>query len=605
MRRCGIGWPRRLVVLAICVWLVPAVGCASSGEVPASKFRQWVTTLAAEDMEGRGADTAGLVKARDMIARHFAGLGLRTPATDRMLQEFSVRTSVRAVQQELAARGTEGEAAAAAGKEFVAFGFSAEKSFEGQAAFVGYALSSKANRYDSLGGGAKDAVKGKVAIALRYEPQGSEGKSLWAGSAGRAWSRDASLARKVDWAGRHGAAALLLVDPPTHAGALIATGRTTFGWSPMPVLHISPDYLRRILKVAGVDEAGWRRMLAKANGVGGIDLLNMTVRGAVKLEPTETAQHNVVALLPGAGKLMGEYVIVGAHYDHIGYGRDGAKLIHPGADDNASGTAAVMLLAEWFAAKAADGDGKRPASRRTIVFVAFAAEELGLLGSRHMVAKLDELGIEKAKIAGMVNLDMVGRLRDQTVGVGGADSGKGLQAVTQREGESLGLQLRMSRRGPGLSDHVSFDRAKIPAVFLCTGFNPDIHKPTDTAEKVNAAGSVKVTRLAERLIDYLATCPERPVYVAATRAVKRAYLGVVIDDGDGPGCRVARILANSPAGKVGIRTGDVVVRYNDKALKAAGDLSAAVTKSKPGQTVKLRVLRAGKPTTISVKLVAR
>src|SRR5204862_2883323 len=231
----------------------------------------------------------------------------------------------------------------------------------------------------------------------------------------------------------------------------------------------------------------------------------------------------VVGILPGTDeKLRDEAIVIGAHYDHLGRGGEGSLApdqvgtIHPGADDNASGTAAVLGLARAFAAA-----GGAP---RTLVFVTFAGEEMGLLGSAHYV-RHPALPLDRTVL--MVNLDMVGRLRNDKVFVGGADSAKELRQVLDDAARGLGLTLQLRGDPFSPSDHTSFYAAGRPVLFLFTGAHGDYHRPTDTSDKINADGLRAVATLATRAITTVAAAPSAPatakVEVPAPGPPRAAY----------------------------------------------------------------------------------
>lgn len=587
-------------ILAVGVCGSPVAAAAVAAQ-EAETYVEWVTKLASPQLEGRGVGTEGIVRAREYIAAHFKSAGLKGAFDGGMTQKFEVRAGVRCVRRALSvvARGPKGEVEAKPGEDFVPFGFSASQAFRGEAVFVGYAIASAGRKYSSLGAAGKDAVRGKVAVALRYEPHDAKGKSLWTQRAG-SWSREAGLIGKAGWAAKHGAAALLIVNPPSRrADGLVSTSRTAFPAAKVPVLHVTEAFLKRILTAAGRDEKAYQKLIDKANGAGGVDPLGVTLAGRVELKPYTSGLHNVAAVLPGSGKLADEYVIVGAHYDHIGFGRSGRKRLHPGADDNASGTAGVMMLAKCFSRRAAD----LPTPRRTIVFVTFAGEEIGLRGSRHMVAHPADLGIRREQITAMVNMDMIGRLKDDRLAVWGVDSGKGLRGLVGELGGKSGLKLRLGG-SIGPSDHAAFYTAKVPVVGLITGIHRDMHRPTDTADKINGEGAVKVLRFAETLVTALATRPERIAYTPLPPRSRRAYLGVMPDP-SADRCRLARIVPDGPADKAGLRDGDVLVTWAGKPIADVDAMRAQLARSKPGQKVRIQLLRGTEKVDLTVRLGGR
>ena len=225
----------------------------------------------------------------------------------------------------------------------------------------------------------------------------------------------------------------------------------------------------------------------------------------------ELATDNVGGVLPGKGMLANEWVIIGAHYDHVGYGRPGRTAddapVHPGADDNASGTAAMMILAERFAD--AYANAPEDANLRSILFMAFSAEEMGLLGSRHYVRN-STLNADDVQI--MINLDMIGRLRGNKLMVQGVDSAENLYEIIRDELVESEMLIHADPNGRGPSDHASFYGGGIPVLFFFTGTHDVYHQPGDVALTVNPRGASAIIDLVYNIIDKLLKLPEHLEY---------------------------------------------------------------------------------------------
>lgn len=331
--------------------------------------------------------------------------------------------------------------------------------------------------------------------------------------------------------------------------------------------------------------------------------------------------QNVVGILPGRGSLAGEAIVIGAHYDHIGQStrkdRDGNLVYFPGADDNASGTAGLMMLARWFAEREptmAEQD------RRTIIFAAFTGEERGLHGSAYLAANGPKAPPTVAttrpdgrfKVVAMLNMDMIGRLRSNRLYVQGVESGDRWREIVGDAVAGRTLDVRMSGGGYGPSDHASFYARGVPVLFFITGGHSDVHRPTDTPDKINAAGAIEVLGLVDAVARSLRVAPNNVGYVKTERrttmpaAPAGAYLGVMLDHiEDGDGCMLADILPDGPAAKAGLKPEDVIVGFNGRKIADARALLAAVAGQKPGDLVKLQVRRAGKLLDIQVTLGQR
>lgn len=315
---------------------------------------------------------------------------------------------------------------------------------------------------------------------------------------------------------------------------------------------------------------------------------------------------NVIGVLPGSGKLAGQVLIIGAHYDHLGLGGfgsmdpDSSGKIHNGADDNASGTVGLIEIARRLAAHRGD--------RRTIICIAFTAEELGDIGSdyyvKHPVRPIDST-------YAMLNLDMVGRLRNDRLLVLGVASAKELGPLVDSLSRGTGLTIAASGDGWGPSDHASFYAAHLPVLHFFTDTHEDYHRTTDDADKINADGIVRVAWYAADIAWNLATRPERLTFVDAPKPAPMAggygaYLGSIPDMSSSPGgVRLTGVRTGSPAEKGGIKAGDVITKIGDKVVGNLYDMTDALRAHKPGDTVEIVVTRDGQSVTLTVTLGRR
>jgi len=584
------------------ILLLTFVGCADTPiatlrHVPrgeTQRFQQIVTDLSAPEMQGRGAGTSGIKLARDYIVEQFAAIGLEPAFDGAYTQGFEITTGVDATRQQLVIDGRELQP----GENFSVLGFSANGNFQGEAVFVGYGIDDEGRRYNSYADLPTDALDGKVAIAFRYEPQNDKGVSQWTEQRHR-WSRSASMLQKARWAAQRGAVALLVVNPPSQETPLRDTRRTMSAEAAsIPVLHIAPHVAAQLNLVDLQRRAD--------GGEPATQSLGQSFTGEVKLEQMRDEVFNVAGVLPGSGALKDEVIVVGAHYDHLGYGHFGSlateEAIHPGADDNASGVAALIMLAGRMADRH---------TGRTVVFIAFAGEERGLLGSTHYVKQL----AETTPVAAMVNFDMVGRMEERTLyafGVGSADE---LKPMVQAAAARAGLQLKTDDSPLGASDHATFTMREVPAIHLFTGIHLDYHRPSDTAEKINAEGGVRVVDVSETLLRSLRG-GERLVFNPNAMHQPRmayagqsgAYLGVMPDyatiSGD-QGCGVSAVTPGGPAQAAGLEGGDMIVRWNETKIGNVYDLTRALGESEPGQMITVAIERDGRVQLIEITLGTR
>lgn len=324
--------------------------------------------------------------------------------------------------------------------------------------------------------------------------------------------------------------------------------------------------------------------------------------------PPELRTQNVFALLRGRDpRLRGQYVVIGAHFDHLGRSTEGALdpdtvAVRKGADDNASGTAAVLELARILA--------KSP-PRRSVLFVNFSAEEEGLLGSQYFV---DHSPVPIDSIVAMLNFDMVGRLRNDKLIIYGTKTAKEMPAILDSANMETALHITGNGDGFGPSDQTSFYQKDMPVLFFFTDLHEDYHRATDVASKINAAGEARVVSLGESIARSIADRPARLTFVKSAapapttqREGTDVYLGTIPDmaASDQFGLKITGVRAGSPAEKGGLQAGDVIVEFGGKAVKDLYAYSDALYSHVPGDEVQVVVVRNGQRVTLTVTLGKR
>jgi hypothetical protein len=507
----------RTFVLALGLALVARASAAPPAEIPPEALLAHIRFLASDELKGRGNGTEGLDRAADYIARAFSAAGLSPAgAGGTWFQPFdliagltvgsgnrlSIEHGGRRVSfalgvsyYPLAVTAGEGVSAPSAGLERVPL------------VFAGYGLSAPARGYDDYAG---VDVAGKAVLVFTHEPQERDASSRLNGSRPM---EEAGLDAKAAAARGRGAVALLAVSDRTHRNDDAPYG--IFNVDPdaeehgIPVLRIRREELRPLIDAWGLDELA--RLIDTDLVPRSRPLEGASVDYVEHLAKNRRTVRNVVGILPGSDPVMArEAVVIGAHYDHVGLGGrfsvtpERTGEIHNGADDNASGTSAIIEIARAAALE-------RARFPRTLVFVAFAAEERGLLGSAHYV---DHPAVPVERTIGMLNLDMIGRARGR-VDVSGLEAAPSLEADLEAAVAALGRELTIRREGPGAgrSDDSSFLAKRIPAVNFFTGFHGDYHGPGDDWEKIDAGGTTAVATLAYELAARLASRPERPAFV--------------------------------------------------------------------------------------------
>ncbi len=590
----------RLFALAVAVFLA-ATPAARADEVERDRLVEHVRYLASDDLEGRGTGTPGGEKAAAYIALRFEAAGC-----DRVeRQPFDVVAGVALGPANALSFDLRGEKLEPKVREgFSPLGFSHVGRAAGEVVFAGYGLAH--GGYDDFAG---IDVKGKVVIILDKHPRPGDPHTPFAEA-----GIHVGLRFKAIRARELGAAALIVVasekaarpeDDPALLGPM---ADTTHGDVGIPVLDLRRSVAAEAIARAGRSLDTLQDAIDRELAPHSLLLSGLTATVEVDLEKVKKETANVVATIEGKDeKLRAETIVVGAHYDHLGRGAAGSLAapadrdeIHNGADDNASGTAALIELARALARPDA-----RP--RRTVVLIAFSAEEMGLLGATHYVKS--PLRPLESTVA-MLNMDMIGRMKGKKIVVGGAETAAEWAGVIDRAAHGLDLEIGRDPSGFGPSDHSAFYQRGVPVFFLFTGPHKDYHKPSDDADRIEADGLAKAARLALRLVREVDALEKRPEFrQSGTSPHARGdalpsrgpavYLGSIPDaeayagESAVPGVLLGGVTPGSPAEAAGLKAGDRIVRFGGKAVRDIYDYTSALFSGKPGDRVKVVVVRDG------------
>lgn len=591
--------------------------------VTSESYMKHVRYLSSDELGGRGNGTRELEKAAEYIASQMKAAGLKPGGPGgSWFQPFEISTGLTIGSGNRLTVRTEGQALPLhLGSSYYPLAVTPTQTISPASAsltgvplvFGGYGISARQIGYDDY---ASVDVKGKAVLVFTHEPQEQDPQSRFNGAQP---SQYATLIEKAMTARNHGAAALLIVADPTHdrdTGTYAAFAKDpqaeNYG---LPVLRVDRTKVQPLLDAWGLPALAReidRDLKPRSRG------LPATVDYAEHLSRTRRLVRNVIGVLPGRDKVIGhEAVVLGAHYDHLGLGGhhslspELAGQIHNGADDNASGTAAVLELARAAA-------GSRNRFPRTLVFVAFAGEELGLLGSGHYV---DNPAIPLDRTVAMINLDMVGRAQGKVV-VSGLDASPSLKPDMDQAAALGGIEVKQFQEGAGVgsSDDTSFTLKKVPSIGFFSGFHADYHRPGDDWQKIDADGAVRVVTVALELTARIAGRQQRPEFTATTAPTHGPastgesssgggygpYFGSVPDFGDSSaGMKIADVRENGPAWKGGLRGGDVMVEFAGAPIKSLVDFTYALRERKPGDVVEVKVVRGGSTLTLTVELTTR
>ena len=585
---------------------VPSPGKDAAMNLSADRYTKHVDFLAADDMGGRGNGSPGLERAAEYLAAQFRMRGLE-PAGENgtYFQTFRLTTGTEIGPGSKVRLGDQD----VSNDDLALLKFSTKTDVEGPLVFVGYGITAAEMHWDDY----RDVdVSDKIVVAFRHEPQELDEDSPFNGTE---FTTHSSFMNKAINAKQHGAKGILFItDPNNHEPDEEALEATT-SRSERDNSGIAAAYLRMEPVLAYFDSLGrdlrqMQREIDSELESRSFELTGSTATIVTDIERIRKPVRNVIASLEGSDpELRDEWVIAGAHYDHLGLGgefsmeRDAAGQIHNGADDNASGTAGILELARV-------ASENRGSLKRSVLFMGFSGEELGLLGSNHFVTNPT---IDLDRAVAMINLDMIGRLDNDRVFVGGIGTSPGFKDLIESFNDSVGLTLDYSESGNGSSDHTSFNIKKIPVLFFFSGLHGDYHRPSDTSDKINAEGARKVLQLAYQMIDHTASEPERPAYtqVIESRPISGSgggygpYFGSIPDFREVEGVLFADVRAGSPAGKAGFTAGDIMVEFNGKQIQNLYDFTYALRAQKPGDVITVVVNRDGENISSEVTLEAR
>ncbi len=559
--------------------------------------------LASDERAGRDTGSPEILEAAEFIHQHFEKAGLKSPeGMPKGFQKFTI-----------AGRAKQGKnvtlTATIQGKkddwiindDFRVCSFGGKGKIAGEIVFCGYGIDDAENNFNEF---ANIDLKGKIALIIRRVPRQDVLGSLYMSKSGKIDTQRAALRAKLKNALEHGATAVIFVnDIASTKGKkdkLIPFG---YGGNAagkvIPVFHITQNKADQLLKTGlgktlveletAIDDKlqPQSQLLSEVEIEGNADLISNSVEGL-----------NVIGILEPQGVKEGtaniETIVIGAHYDHVGWGGQGSlapgtKAIHNGADDNASGTTALLELVR----RISERDEK---FSRRIIFIAFSAEEKGLLGSKYYVNHpVDPL----LNTIAMINLDMVGRLADEKLTVFGLGSSSVWSKMLDEAEQASELNFFREKKAFGPSDHSSFYEKQIPVLHLFTGLHEDYHRPTDDIEDVNIQGIRRTVDVLEHLVLELARAETRPDYIENKKWISvgrhaggRSRIGLIPDlNYSGKGFAILSIEQNSPAHHARLLAGDVIMKVNQTEVASRKDFWKVIDSLKPKTKVNITFRR--------------
>ena len=554
--------------------------------------------LASDSLKGRYPGTPEDHVVAQYVAQSFSNAGLKF-FNNSPFQSFEVVTSVQPGQNKVSLNGTSGMY----DQDFSVFGFSANAALDAEIIFAGFGLvietdELKHNDYEGLD------VKGKWVLVLKGDPEPDNNDSKFI---------PFSDARsKAMYARDKGAAGIVFIggkkNNPKDEIAPLLFERSVVS-SGIPAIDLKASWAGPILFNASMPLDSVEKQLissAKPNQFA----VTASLSASIELIQNKVTTQNIIGYLEGTDEILKhEYVVIGAHYDHLGFGGEGSGsrvpdtvAVHYGADDNASGVVGIMNLAKSLA-------NVPGGFKRSFIVVAFSAEEMGLLGSRYFVKHLP---VDKNKMVAMLNLDMIGRLNDKNaISIGGTGTAIQWEEMLNRQLSGGKLTAAYSPEGFGASDHASFYAENIPVLFFSTGAHADYHTPADTWDKINYEGVAEVIKLTENIAVELLNGSERLTFQEAGpkertggRRGFKVTLGIMPDftSSDSDGLGVGGVTKGAPAERAGMLKGDKITGLNGMPVGTIYDYMNRLKQLKPGQRVNVDIIRNGEKVVLIVDL---
>jgi len=597
-----------MILTTIAILVLSAVASSQpmrTSDITIDELQHHLRYIASDELEGRRAGSKGADLTADYIAKEFKLYGLK-PAGDKgsYFQEFEFVSGVRL--------GKNNVFAAASGKTKInlkldtdirPLGFSSTDSFKGGIVFAGYGISATEKEYDDYAG---IDVKDKAVIVLRYHPEGDNQHSEF-----NQYSPYRYKATKVR---ELGAKLIIVVTGPVdddRDALLRLTYDNSMANAGIMAVSMTRNAVDKLLQSSGMTIKQLQEEINSSKKPKSFVLQNVTFDAATEVHEVRLKTKNVIGFVEGSDpKLKDEIVVIGAHYDHLGMGgensgslRPDTIAVHNGADDNGSGTVGMLELAQYFSAK-------RSGLKRSMMFMAFAAEELGLLGSADYVKNPT---VDLTKIAAMINMDMIGRLNERKLIVYGVGTSPGFTDLVNRHNTDSAFVLKLNPDGFGPSDHASFYGKNIPVFHFFTDLHGDYHRPSDDEPLINYEGMVQVLKFVREVATDLDKLTEKPSYVQVEvprptgggRGV-RAYTGTIPDFGEQvEGMKISGVREGSPAEKAGLIGGDVIIKFGKVEIKNLYDYTFALGEYKIGDEVDIVVKRGSEVLTFKIVLERR
>ncbi len=571
-----------------------------SPDITAAEIQEHINYLASDELKGRDSGSEGCLEAARYIENEFKKYGL-TPLFDgSYMQEFPFISTIQLTDNNLLTITLpDTELNPVLHEDYITVPFSGNADVDAKLVFAGFGISAPNLEYDDY---ENLDVEGKVVIVLRNHPDQDNPHSEF--------DKFAPLRKKSSVARDKGALGIIFVNGYEEfkegddlVNFTYDRGGAVTGFA---IANVKREIVEEIFSSSGLSFKTYYENIIAEKKPASFIFDNVNVRLSTGIEEVETISWNVAGYLPATNpKFKDEYIVLGAHFDHLGMGGQNSLYqgdepqVHNGADDNASGTTGLLELAEKFASV-------KNKLNRNIIFVAFSGEELGLLGSGYFV---NNMPINSNQVATMINMDMIGRLNDEksliVYGTGTSTNWK----VFLDDINGYGFSLTFNDEGYGPSDHSSFYGKEIPVLFFFTGTHTDYHRPSDDADKINASGEEEVLKYIYDVTNFISTLTDAPDYLLVEKTDmgqmpgRKVWVGTIPDfAGEVDGYKISGVSEGGPAQLGGLQGGDIIIKFGEKKISNIYDFTYAIADFVPGDKVKVIVKRGEEEITFELTL---
>jgi len=567
----------------------------SSLDITKKEIMGHIRYLSHENRGGRYPGTRGSKDVISYMIKQFKSYGIFPGHGDSYVQPFDITTGIKLNDGNYMVINGD---TLVVGEDYIPLWFSSSSIFTGPAVFAGYGFNSqqkdlKWNDYSGLD------VNEKWVIMMRHSPDRHSQHSIYRGHS--------SLHKKMLVARDLGAEGVIFISQMEDQELCPLVYTRGYKNAGIPVLHLSNKIADNILKPLGWSRQSIQETMNRSLGPVAFEMGNVNIAANVNLSPTKTRAANVVgSIQSGNRKYRNEYIVIGAHFDHLGLGgaesgsrRPDEEIIHPGADDNASGISGLLELAQKLSAQ-------KSRLKRSVLFIGFDAEEKGLLGAKHFIQNTT---VDLEKIITMINMDMIGRMEDSSATVGGVGTSPLFEPLLDSLKEGRAFKLEMSKPGFGPSDHAAFYAEDIPVLFFFTGVHNDYHTPDDTWKHINLKGTKDLLDLIYDTIYHISRVENRPLYSEAgpkqrqlNTSALRVTLGIMPSYvGTEDGLKIDAISNSAgPAARAGMKKGDIIKSINNKAIKDIYEYMERLGELSKGMTVPVVIERNGRSIDLSI-----